>query len=164
MVASMVYQNSGIPCQCKSLSRFIAREKLVQEVVDTLLDNGIREQPMRDGHNKVYKSFLDVIEGREGKFHETLLGKQVDYSGRSIIIVGPSPSLRRCGLPLEIAIELFQTFVIHGLIRQHFASNIGVAKSKIQEKESVVWEILHEVMQGHPVLLNRAPTLHRLGI
>nr|UUF67761.1 RNA polymerase beta' subunit [Distylium racemosum] len=142
----------------------MCQEKLVQEAVDTLLDNGIRGQPMRDGHNKVYKSFSDVIEGKEGRFRETLLGKRVDYSGRSVIVVGPSLSLHRCGLPREIAIELFQTFVIRGLIRQHLASNIGVAKSKIREKEPIVWEILQEVMQGHPVLLNRAPTLHRLGI
>nr|WFD56080.1 RNA polymerase beta' subunit [Brandisia chevalieri]WFD56530.1 RNA polymerase beta' subunit [Brandisia discolor] len=142
----------------------MCQEKLVQEAVDTLLDNGIRGQPMRDGHNKVYKSFSDVIEGKEGRFRETLLGKRVDYSGRSVIVVGPSLSLHRCGLPREIAIELFQTFVIRGLIRQHLASNIGVAKSKIREKELIVWEILQEVMQGHPVLLNRAPTLHKLGI
>nr|YP_010999814.1 RNA polymerase beta' subunit [Actinodaphne pilosa]WPN82039.1 RNA polymerase beta' subunit [Actinodaphne pilosa] len=142
----------------------MCQEKLVQEAVDTLLDNGIRGQPMRDGHNKVYKSFSDVIEGKEGRFRETLLGKRVDYSGRSVIVVGPSLSLHRCGLPREIAIELFQTFVIRGLIRRHIASNIGIAKSKIREKEPIVWEILQEVMQGHPVLLNRAPTLHRLGI
>nr|YP_010120825.1 RNA polymerase beta' subunit [Iris pseudacorus]QRC77353.1 RNA polymerase beta' subunit [Iris pseudacorus] len=142
----------------------MCQEKLVQEAVDTLLDNGIRGQPMRDGHNKVYKSFSDVIEGKEGRFRETLLGKRVDYSGRSVIVVGPSLSLHQCGLPREIAIELFQTFVIRGLIRQHIASNIGIAKSKIREKEPIVWEILQEVMQGHPVLLNRAPTLHRLGI
>nr|WRO36911.1 RNA polymerase beta' subunit [Ajuga reptans] len=142
----------------------MCQEKLVQEAVDTLLDNGIRGQPMRDGHNKVYKSFSDVIEGKEGRFRETLLGKRVDYSGRSVIVVGPSLSLHQCGLPREIAIELFQTFVIRGLIRQHLASNIGVAKSKIREKELIVWEILQEVMQGHPVLLNRAPTLHKLGI
>ena len=107
---------------------------------------------------------MDVIEGKEGRFRETLLGKRVDYSGRSVIVVGPSLSLHQCGLPREIAIELFQTFVIRGLIRQHLASNIGIAKSKIREKEPIVWEILQEVMQGHPVLLNRAPTLHRLGI
>nr|YP_010291528.1 RNA polymerase beta' subunit [Rapatea paludosa]ULQ67534.1 RNA polymerase beta' subunit [Rapatea paludosa] len=142
----------------------MCQEKLVQEAVDTLLDNGIRGQPMRDGHNKVYKSFSDVIEGKEGRFRETLLGKRVDYSGRSVIVVGPSLSLHQCGLPREIAIELFQTFVIRGLIRQHGASNIGIAKSKIREKEPIVWEILQEVMHGHPVLLNRAPTLHRLGI
>nr|UDN40874.1 RNA polymerase beta' subunit [Myrsine aquilonia]UDN40959.1 RNA polymerase beta' subunit [Myrsine australis]UDN41042.1 RNA polymerase beta' subunit [Myrsine divaricata]UDN41127.1 RNA polymerase beta' subunit [Myrsine nummularia]UDN41212.1 RNA polymerase beta' subunit [Myrsine salicina] len=142
----------------------MCQEKLVQEAVDTLLDNGIRGQPMRDGHNKVYKSFSDVIEGKEGRFRETLLGKRVDYSGRSVIVVGPSLSLHRCGLPREIAIELFQTFIIRGLIRQHLASNIGAAKSKIREKEPIVCQILQEVMQGHPVLLNRAPTLHRLGI
>nr|YP_001542522.1 RNA polymerase beta' subunit [Cuscuta exaltata]A8W3B5.1 RecName: Full=DNA-directed RNA polymerase subunit beta'; AltName: Full=PEP; AltName: Full=Plastid-encoded RNA polymerase subunit beta'; Short=RNA polymerase subunit beta' [Cuscuta exaltata]ABW83686.1 RNA polymerase beta [Cuscuta exaltata] len=142
----------------------MCQEKLVQEAVDTLLDNGIRGQPMRDGHNKVYKSFSDIIEGKEGRFRETLLGKRVDYSGRSVIVVGPSLSLHQCGLPREIAIELFQPFVIRDLIKQHLASNIGVAKSKIREKEPIIWEILQDVMQGHPVLLNRAPTLHRLGI
>nr|QUS63239.1 RNA polymerase beta' subunit [Liparis makinoana] len=142
----------------------MCQEKLVQEAVDTLFDNGIRGQPMRDGHNKVYKSFSDVIEGKEGRFRETLLGKRVDYSGRSVIVVGPLLSLHQCGLPREIAIELFQTFVIRGLIRQDVASNTGIAKSKIREKEPIVWEILQKVMQGHPVLLNRAPTLHRLGI
>nr|YP_010603337.1 RNA polymerase beta' subunit [Paphiopedilum moquetteanum]YP_010604865.1 RNA polymerase beta' subunit [Cypripedium victoria-regina]WAN77740.1 RNA polymerase beta' subunit [Paphiopedilum moquetteanum]WAN79875.1 RNA polymerase beta' subunit [Cypripedium victoria-regina] len=142
----------------------MCQEKLVQEAVDTLLDNGIRGQPMRDGHNKVYKSFSDVIEGKEGRFRETLLGKRVDYSGRSVIVVGPLLSLHQCGLPREIAIELFQTFVIRGLIRQHVASNTGIAKSKIREKDPIVWEILQEVMRGHPILLNRAPTLHRLGI
>nr|UTM99638.1 RNA polymerase beta' subunit [Phyllagathis sp. Lin655] len=142
----------------------MCQEKLVQEAVDTLLDNGIRGQPIRGGHNKIYKSFSDVIEGKEGRFRETMLGKRVDYSGRSVIVVGPSLPLHRCGLPREIAIELFQTFVILGLIRQHLASNIGVAKSQIREKDTIVWEILKEVMQGHPVLLNRAPTLHRLGI
>ncbi|CAN6476851.1 unnamed protein product [Victoria cruziana] len=131
------------------LYRIMCQEKLVQEAVDTLLDNGICGQPMRDGHNKVYKSFSDVIEGKEGIFCKTLLGKRVDYSGRSVIVVGPLLSLHQCGLPRKIAIELFQTFVICGLVRQHLSSNIGLAK---------------KVMQGHPVLLNRAPTLHRLGI
>nr|UIS24077.1 RNA polymerase beta' subunit [Myosurus minimus] len=142
----------------------MCQEKLVQEAVDTLLDNGVRGQPIRDGHNKIYKSFSDVISGKEGRFRETLLGKRVDYSGRSVIVVGPSLSLHRCGLPREIAIELFHPFVIRGLIGQHIASNIGVAKSKIREKAPIVWEILEEVMEGHPILLNRAPTLHRLGI
>nr|ASA38101.1 RNA polymerase beta' subunit [Lobelia fenshamii] len=165
----IIYRNNTL-LDLLTTSRFtpgelvMCQEKLVQEAVDTLLDNGVRGQPTRDGHNKVYKSFSDVIEGKEGRFRETLLGKRVDYSGRSVIVVGPSLSLHRCGLPREIAIELFQTFVIRGLIRDHLASNIGVAKSKIREKEPVVWEILREVMQGHPVLLNRAPTLHRLGI
>nr|YP_009435667.1 RNA polymerase beta' subunit [Lobelia thermalis]ATG25669.1 RNA polymerase beta' subunit [Lobelia thermalis] len=165
----VIYRNNTL-LDLLTTSRFtpgelvMCQEKLVQEAVDTLLDNGVRGQPTRDGHNKVYKSFSDVIEGKEGRFRETLLGKRVDYSGRSVIVVGPSLSLHQCGLPREIAIELFQTFVIRGLIREHLASNIGVAKSKIREKEPIVWEILREVMQGHPVLLNRAPTLHRLGI
>nr|QWZ47172.1 RNA polymerase beta' subunit [Cyclocodon parviflorus] len=165
----VIYRNKTL-LDLLTTSRFtpgelvMCQEKLVQEAVDTLLDNGVRGQPTRDGHNKVYKSFSDVIEGKEGRFRETLLGKRVDYSGRSVIVVGPSLSLHRCGLPREIAIELFQTFVIRGLIREHLASNIGVAKRKIREKEPIVWEILREVMQGHPVLLNRAPTLHRLGI
>nr|YP_009435048.1 RNA polymerase beta' subunit [Lobelia laxa]ATG25050.1 RNA polymerase beta' subunit [Lobelia laxa] len=165
----VIYRNNTL-LDLLTTSRFtpgeliMCQEKLVQEAVDTLLDNGVRGQPTRDGHNKVYKSFSDVIEGKEGRFRETLLGKRVDYSGRSVIVVGPSLSLHRCGLPREIAIELFQTFVIRGLIREHLASNIGVAKRKIREKEPIIWEILREVMQGHPVLLNRAPTLHRLGI
>lgn len=165
----VIYRNNTLR-DLLTTSRFspgelvMCQEKLVQEAVDTLLDNGVRGQPTRDGHNKVYKSFSDVIEGKEGRFRETLLGKRVDYSGRSVIVVGPSLSLHRCGLPRELAIELFQTFVIRGLIREHLASNISVAKSQIREKEPIVWEILREVMQGHPVLLNRAPTLHRLGI
>ena len=128
----------------------MCQEKLVQEAVDTLLDNGIRGQPMRDGHNKVYKSFSDVIEGKEGRFRETLLGKRVDYSGRSVIVVGPSLSLHRCGLPREIAIELFQTFVIRGLIRQHFASNIGVAKSKIGKKSRLYGKYFRKLCKGIP--------------
>ncbi|XVE92787.1 hypothetical protein REPUB_Repub01dG0130500 [Reevesia pubescens] len=142
----------------------MCQEKLVQEAVDTLLDNGIRGQPMRDGHHKVYKSFSNVVEAKKGRFRETLHGKRVDYSGCSVTVVGPSLSLHRCGLPHEIAIDLFWTFVIRGLIRQHLAPNIGVTKSKIWENGSIIWEILQEVMQGHPILLNRAPTLHRLGI
>nr|YP_009494365.1 RpoC1 [Dendrosenecio meruensis] len=142
----------------------ISQEKLLQEAVDALLDNGICGQPMRDDHNRVYKSLSDVIEGKEGRVRETLLGKRVDYSGRSVIVVGPSLSLHRCGLPREIAIELFQAFVIRDLIRKHLASNIGVAKSQIRKKKPIVWEILQEILDDHPVLLNRAPTLHRLGI
>ncbi|KAL5073652.1 hypothetical protein RYX36_012636 [Vicia faba] len=126
----------------------MCQEKLVQEAVDTLLDNGIRRQPMRDGNNKVYKSFSDIIEGKEGRFRETLLGKRVDYSGRSIIVVGPSLSLHRCGLPHEIAIELFQTFLIHGLIQNHFASNIGVAKRKIREKNPLYGKYFKKLCGG----------------
>ncbi|KAL9990733.1 DNA-directed RNA polymerase subunit beta' [Helianthus debilis subsp. tardiflorus] len=137
---------------------------LLTTTVDALLDNGICGQPMRDDHNRIYKSLSDVIEGKEGRVRETLLGKRVDYSGRSVIVVGPSLSLHRCGLPREIAIELFQAFVIRDLIRKHLASNIGVAKSQIRKKKPIVWEILQEILDDHPVLLNRAPTLHRLGI
>nr|YP_009131137.1 RNA polymerase beta [Erodium absinthoides]AIA26350.1 RNA polymerase beta [Erodium absinthoides] len=142
----------------------MSQQILLQEAVDTLLDNGVRGQPIRDGQNRVYKSFSDVIKGKEGRFRETLLGKRVDYSGRSVIVVGPSLSLHQCGLPREIAIELFQPFLIRSLIQQNLAPNIGAAKSQIREKERIVWEILPKVIQGHPVLLNRAPTLHRLGI
>ncbi|KAJ8421632.1 hypothetical protein Cgig2_020958 [Carnegiea gigantea] len=163
----VIYRNNTITdllttFRSTSGEKVMCKDKLVQEAEHTLLDNGIHEQPIRDGHNKVYNSFSDVIEGKEGRFRS--FGKRVDYSGRSVIVVGPVLSLHRCGLPREIAIELFQTFVIRGLIRQHEASNIGVAKSQIREKEPVVWKRLIEVMRGHPVLLNRAPTLHRLGI
>lgn len=142
----------------------VCQTRLVQEAVDALIDNGIRGQPMKDSHNRSYKSFSDVIEGKEGRFRENLLGKRVDYSGRSVIIVGPSLPLHQCGLPREMAIELFQAFVIRGLIGQHLAPNLRAAKSMIQNKESIIWKVLQEIMQGHPILLNRAPTLHRLGI
>lgn len=159
-----------------SISSFISSDrdvvnsqaKLLQEAVDILLHIGVRGQLRSDGFtkDKDYKSFSDILGGKEGRFRETLLGKRVDYSGRSVIVVGPSLSLYQCGLPREMAIELFQAFLIRHLIRKHFASNIATAKRLIQEreKEPIVWEILKEVMEGHPVLLNRAPTLHRLGI
>ncbi|KAI3829228.1 hypothetical protein L1987_03345 [Smallanthus sonchifolius] len=136
----------------------ISQEKLLQEAVDALLDNGICGQPMRDDHNRIYKSLSDVIEGKEGRVRETLLGKRVDYSGRSVIVVGPSLSLHRCGLPREIAIELFQAFVIRDLIRKQELLRVKF------EKKTIIWEILQEILDDHPVLLNRAPTLHRLGI
>lgn len=142
----------------------VCQTRLVQEAVDALIDNGIRGQPMKDSHNRPYKSFSDIIEGKEGRFRENLLGKRVDYSGRSVIVVGPSLPLHQCGLPREMAIELFQAFVIRGLIGRHLAPNLRAAKSMIQNKESIIWKILQEIMQGHPILLNRAPTLHRLGI
>lgn len=140
------------------------QERLLQEAVDTLLDNGIREQPAKDVNNRVYKSFSDFIQGKEGRFRETLLGKRVDYSGRSVIVVGPSLSLSQCGLPREIALELFQTFVIRALIIERLASNLKLAKIQIRKKEPIVWEMLEQVIQEHPVLLNRAPTLHKFGI
>lgn len=166
----VIFRNNNLKTLLTSRSSpgdlVMRQESLVQEAVDTLLDNGLGGEPMRDGQNQVYKSFSDIIEGKEGRFRETMLGKRVDYSARSVIVVSPSLSLHQCGLPREIAIELFQTFVIRGLIRKHLASNTAIAKSQIRETEPkpFVWEILEEVIQWHPVLLNRAPTLHRLGI
>nr|YP_008474554.1 RNA polymerase b'-subunit [Marsilea crenata]AGI51528.1 RNA polymerase b'-subunit [Marsilea crenata] len=142
----------------------VCQKRLVQEAVDALIDNGIRGQPMRDINNRPYKSFSEVIEGKEGRFRENLLGKRVDYSGRSVIVVGPSLSLHQCGLPRELSIELFQAFVIRNLIGRHLARNLRTAKNMIRNQDPIVWKVLREVMQGHPVPLNRAPTLHRLGI
>nr|YP_010341189.1 RNA polymerase beta' subunit [Adiantum reniforme var. sinense]UNZ94126.1 RNA polymerase beta' subunit [Adiantum reniforme var. sinense] len=142
----------------------VCQKRLVQEAVDAPIDSGIRGQPMRDIHNRPYKSFSEVIEGKEGRFRENLLGKRVDYSGRSVIVVGPSLSLHQCGLPREMAIELFQAFVIRNLIGQHLACNLRAAKCMIRGGDPIIWEVLREVMRCHPVLLNRAPTLHRLGI
>ena len=142
----------------------VCQKRLVQEAVDALIDNGIRGQPMRDSHNRPYKSFSDLIEGKEGRFRENLLGKRVDYSGRSVIVVGPYLPLHQCGLPREMAMELFQAFVIRGLIGQNFAPNLRAAKTMIRNEKPIIWKVLQEIMEGHPILLNRAPTLHRLGI
>jgi DNA-directed RNA polymerase beta' subunit len=142
----------------------VCQKRLVQEAVDALIDNGIRGQPMRDSHNRPYKSFSDLIEGKEGRFRENLLGKRVDYSGRSVIVVGPYLPLHQCGLPKEMAIELFQAFVIRKLIGQNLAPNLRAAKTMIQKKKPIIWKLLQQIMEGHPILLNRAPTLHRLGI
>jgi DNA-directed RNA polymerase subunit beta' len=116
----------------------MCQEKLVQEVVDTLLDSGSHGQPTRDGRNKVYKSLPDIIEGKERRFRDALLGKQFDYSGRSVIVEGPSLSLHQCGLPLAIALKLFQLFVICNLITKRATSNVRIAKRKIWEKEPIV--------------------------
>ncbi|KAH7443004.1 hypothetical protein KP509_02G012800, partial [Ceratopteris richardii] len=142
----------------------VCQKRLVQEAVDALIDSGIRGQPTRDIHNRPYKSFSEVIEGKEGRFREILLGKRVDYSGRSVIVVGPSLALHQCGLPREMSIDLFQVFVIRNLIGCHLACNLRDAKCMIQKRDPIIWEVLREVMRGHPVLLNRAPTLHRLGM
>eukprot|EP01018_Ginkgo_biloba_P040955 Gb_09030 [translate_table: standard] len=128
----------------------ICQKKLVQEAVDALLDNGIRGQPMKDSRDRPYKSFSDVIEGKEGRSHE----RRVDYSGCSVIVVGPSLPLHQCGLPQEIAIDIFQAFVIRGPIGRHLAPNLRAAKSIIRDKEPVIWKVLQEVLQGHPVSLN----------
>jgi DNA-directed RNA polymerase subunit beta' len=137
---------------------------LLQESIDALLDNGMGAPPFRDNNKRIYKSFSDVIKGKKGRFRQNLLGKRVDYSGRSVIVVAPSLALHQCGLPVDMAIELFQPFVIQKLITQGLAPNLKAAKLMIHNKEMVVWKVLQIVIKNHPILLNRAPTLHRLGI
>nr|YP_009399104.1 RNA polymerase b'-subunit [Taenioma perpusillum]ARW68501.1 RNA polymerase b'-subunit [Taenioma perpusillum] len=139
-------------------------KRMLQEAVDALMDNGRRGRTVVGANNRPLKSLSDIIEGKQGRFRQNLLGKRVDYSGRSVIVVGPSLRLNQCGLPKEMALELFQPFVIHRLIIQGLVNNIKAAKKLIQKNDSVVWDVLEEVIHGHPVLLNRAPTLHRLGI
>nr|QYB22646.1 RNA polymerase beta' subunit [Taxodium distichum] len=140
------------------------QKRLVQQAVDALLDNSIGAQPVRDSHDRPYKSFSDFIQGKEGRFRENLLGKRVDYSGRSVIVVGPLLSLYQCGLPREIAIELFQAFLIRDLVERQIAPNLRAAKFLIRDRGPIIWNVLKQIMQKHPILLNRAPTLHRLGI
>ncbi len=139
-------------------------KRMLQEAVDALIDNGRRGRTVAGPNNRPLKSLSDIIEGKQGRFRQNLLGKRVDYSGRSVIVVGPKLKLYQCGLPREMAIELFQPFVIHRLIHLGIVNNIKAAKKKIQREDPDVWDILQEVIQGHPILLNRAPTLHRLGI
>ena len=139
-------------------------KRMLQESVDALIDNGKRGKVVVGANNMPLKSLSDIIEGKQGRFRQNLLGKRVDYSGRSVIVVGPELQLNQCGLPREMALELFQPFVIHRLIHQGLVNNIKAAKKLIQKNESIVWNVLEDVIQGHPVLLNRAPTLHRLGI
>jgi DNA-directed RNA polymerase subunit beta' len=139
-------------------------KRMLQESVDALIDNGRRGRTVVGANNRPLKSLSDIIEGKQGRFRQNLLGKRVDYSGRSVIVVGPTLQLNQCGLPREMALELFQPFVIHKLIHQGLVNNIKAAKKMIQKNEPVIWNVLEEVIQGHPVLLNRAPTLHRLGI
>ena len=139
-------------------------KRMLQEAVDALIDNGKRGRAVFGLNNRPLKSLSDIIEGKQGRFRQNLLGKRVDYSGRSVIIVGPELKLNQCGLPREMAVELFQPFVIHRLIFEGLVNNIKAAKNIIQNNETLAWEILEQVMAGHPILLNRAPTLHRLGI
>jgi DNA-directed RNA polymerase subunit beta' len=139
-------------------------KRMLQEAVDALIDNGRRGRTVVGANNRPLKSLSDIIEGKQGRFRQNLLGKRVDYSGRSVIVVGPSLKIYQCGLPREMAIELFQPFVIHRLIRQGLVNNIKAAKKMIQRSDPLVWDVLEEVIEGHPVMLNRAPTLHRLGI
>ena len=139
-------------------------KRMLQEAVDALIDNGRRGKAVVGLNNRPLKSLSDIIEGKQGRFRQNLLGKRVDYSGRSVIIVGPELKLNQCGLPREMAIELFQPFVIHRLIYDGLVNNIKAAKNIIQNNEILAWDILAQVMEGHPIFLNRAPTLHRLGI
>jgi len=139
-------------------------KRMLQEAVDALIDNGKRGRKALGAHNRALKSLSDIIEGKHGRFRQNLLGKRVDYSGRSVIIVGPSLKLNQCGLPHEIALELFQPFIIHQLIIHGLASNMKLAKKLIQTGEPIIWTILENILKDHPILLNRAPTLHRLGI
>jgi DNA-directed RNA polymerase subunit beta' len=139
-------------------------KRMLQEAVDALIDNGRRGRTVVGANNRPLKSLSDIIEGKQGRFRQNLLGKRVDYSGRSVIVVGPKLKIHQCGLPREMAIELFQPFVIHRLIRQGLVNNIKAAKKLIQRGDASVWDVLEEVIEGHPVMLNRAPTLHRLGI
>ena len=139
-------------------------KRMLQEAVDALIDNGRRGRTVVGANNRPLKSLSDIIEGKQGRFRQNLLGKRVDYSGRSVIVVGPNLKMHQCGLPREMAIELFQPFVIHRLIRQGLVNNIKAAKKLIQRSDPSVWDVLEEVIAGHPVMLNRAPTLHRLGI
>jgi DNA-directed RNA polymerase subunit beta' len=139
-------------------------KRLLQEAVDTLIDNGKRGKIALSANNRPLKSLSDIIKGKHGRFRQNLLGKRVDYSGRSVIVVGPSLKLNQCGLPYEMATELFQPFIIRELINQGLASNMKIAKNLIQQNEPVIDPVLEKVLTNHPIFLNRAPTLHRLGI
>jgi DNA-directed RNA polymerase subunit beta' len=139
-------------------------KRMLQEAVDALIDNGRRGRTVVGANNRALKSLSDIIEGKQGRFRQNLLGKRVDYSGRSVIVVGPSLKIHQCGLPREMAIELFQPFVIQRLIKNGIVTNIKAAKKHIQRGDPSVWDVLEETIAGHPVMLNRAPTLHRLGI
>lgn len=139
-------------------------KRLLQEAVDTLIDNGKRGKIALSANNRPLKSLSDIIKGKHGRFRQNLLGKRVDYSGRSVIVVGPSLKLNQCGLPYEMAIELFQPFVIRELINQGLANNMKIAKNLIQQNEVIIEPVLEKILSNHPIFLNRAPTLHRLGI
>ncbi len=139
-------------------------KRLLQEAVDALIDNGRRTRPVVGSNNRPLKSLSDMLKGKEGRFRKNLLGKRVDYSGRSVIVVGPRLQLHQCGLPKEMAIELFKPFVMKALVERGYTSNIKTAKRMIDKLKPEVWDALEEVIREHPVLLNRAPTLHRLGI
>ncbi|MDX1683187.1 MAG: DNA-directed RNA polymerase subunit beta', partial [Phycisphaeraceae bacterium] len=139
-------------------------KRMLQEAVDALFDNGRRGRVLRGVKNRPLKSLSDALKGKQGRFRQNLLGKRVDYSGRSVIVVGPELRLHQCGLPKIMALELFKPFIYHRLEKEGHATTIKGAKEMVENKEPIVWDILEEVIKQHPVLLNRAPTLHRLGI
>jgi len=139
-------------------------KRMLQESVDALIDNGRRGRPVTGAGNRPLKSLSDMLKGKQGRFRQNLLGKRVDYSGRSVIVVGPELRMDQCGLPKKMALELFKPFVMKGLVDKEYAHNIKNAKKMVENVDDRVWGILEEVIKGHPVLLNRAPTLHRLGI
>ena len=139
-------------------------KRMLQEAVDALFDNGRRGRPVTGPGNRPLKSLSDMLKGKQGRFRQNLLGKRVDYSGRSVIVVGPQLKLHQCGLPKQMALELFKPFVMKRLVDLNHAQNIKSAKRMVERQRPVVWDVLEEVISEHPVLLNRAPTLHRLGI
>ncbi|MBE5995905.1 MAG: DNA-directed RNA polymerase subunit beta', partial [Lachnospiraceae bacterium] len=139
-------------------------KRMLQEAVDALIDNGRRGRPVTGPGNRPLKSLSDMLKGKSGRFRQNLLGKRVDYSGRSVIVVGPELKIYQCGLPKEMAIELFKPFVMKELVERQMAHNIKNAKKMVERMESPVWDVLEDVITDHPVMLNRAPTLHRLGI
>ena len=137
---------------------------MLQEAVDALIDNGRVGKAVLGAGNRPLKSLTDLLRGKKGRFRQNLLGKRVDYSGRSVIVIGPELKLYQCGLPKEMALELFRPFVMHKLIEKGIASNVKGAKRIIERRRDEIWEALEEIIKDHPVMLNRAPTLHRLGI
>src|SRR5216117_1897325 len=139
-------------------------KRMLQEAVDSLIDNGRRGRAVSTAGNHKLKSLSDMLKGKQGRFRQNLLGKRVDYSGRSVIVVGPELKLHQCGLPKRMALELFKPFVMHGLVARGLAHNIKSAKRIVERARPEVWDILDDIIRQRPVLLNRAPTLHRLGI
>ena len=139
-------------------------KRMLQEAVDALIDNGRRGRPVTGPNNRALKSLSDMLKGKQGRFRQNLLGKRVDYSGRSVIVVGPDLKIYQCGLPKEMALELFKPFVMKKLVEDGTAHNIKSAKKMVERAKPEVWDVLEGIIKGHPVMLNRAPTLHRLGI
>src|SRR5688500_12919322 len=139
-------------------------KRMLQEAVDALFDNGRRGRVLKGSNNRPLKSLSDTLKGKQGRFRQNLLGKRVDYSGRSVIVVGPELKLHQCGLPKKMALELFKPFIYNRLEQKQLVGTIKAAKEMVEREEDAVWDALEEVIEDHPVLLNRAPTLHRLGI